>query len=375
MLQKGMFVFWYNVMIRVLMVVHEMNRGGIENFIMNLYRTIDRNQIQFDFVAHTNERCAFDEEIESLGGTIYHCPDYRIVNHFEYSKWWKTFLKQHNEYKIIHSHLDSSANIHLRIAKRFGLVTIAHAHNTMEGHGIRAIVKSILKIGFNNCCDYKFGCSKAACDWLFGNTPESVVVRNGIISGNYIFDNEKRKNILMDLSIDDKVVLGNVARFSHQKNHDFLVDIFNEYHKINNNSILLLIGDGELRSQIEDKVKSLNLEKDVVFTGVRSDIPDVLNAIDLFIMPSFHEGLPVSIVEAQASGLKCLLSDTITTETDISGLVEFISIEESAKTWAKKIESMLPYDREDISNRIISAGYDIETTSKWLTSFYNNVEN
>ena len=115
-------------MIRLLMIVHEMNRGGVENFIVNLYRTVDKNIIQFDFVEHTNRKCDFDDEIKVMGGEIYHCPDYRVINHFAYLKWWKLFLKTHPEYKIIHSHLDSSANIHLRAAQKYGRITIAHSH-------------------------------------------------------------------------------------------------------------------------------------------------------------------------------------------------------------------------------------------------------
>lgn len=355
---------------KILMVAHGMVRGGIENFIMNVYRSIDKEKIQFDFIVHTNERCDFDEEIESMGATIYHSPDYRIVNHIAYSKWWNDFFKEHKEYKIIHSHLDSSANIHLRIAKKHGLVTIAHSHNTMEGHGLRAVVKSFLKIGFNNCCDYKFGCSQTACDWLFGSDSSAKVIRNGIISKNYVYSESKRNEIVKEFHLENKVVLGNVARFSHQKNHDFLIDIFNEYHKINRNSALLLIGDGELKTQIESKVEELNLKDSVVFTGVRSDIPALLNAIDVFVMPSFHEGLPVSIVEAQASGMRCLLSDSITEETNISGLVDFISLQEPAVTWAERIDKALPYNRENTSSKIISAGYDIGSTAEWLTDFY-----
>lgn len=358
-------------MIKVLMIVHEMNRGGIENFIMNLFRTIDREKIQFDFVEHTNKKCAFDDEIESLGGKIYHCPDYRVINHFEYSKWWNSFFKEHNEYKVIHSHLDSSANIHLRIAKKYGLITIAHSHNTQEGAGVRAIVKKTLKVGFNDCCDYKFGCSEAANNWLYGGkSKDTVVIRNGIISSNYPFDLDKRNQFVAEFNIENKTVIGSVARFCHQKNHIFMIDIIYEYLKINPNSVLILVGDGELKQEIVDRIQKYKIQDSVIFTGVRSDVPDVLNVFDLFLMPSFHEGLPVSAIEAQASGLKCLLSDTISKEVDITGNVEFMSLGNSPREWAEKIKTMLPYKRENTKQKIIDAGYDIESTAEWLTSFY-----
>lgn len=356
---------------KVLMIVHEMNRGGIENFIMNLYRVIDRDVIQFDFVAHTYKKCDFDNEIEELGGTVFHCPDYRIVNHISYCKWWKDFFASHPEYKIVHSHLDSSANIHLRIAKKFGCVTIAHSHNTQEGIGIRALVKKFLKFGFNSCCDYKFGCSKAANKWLYGKqSGNSLIIRNGIISSRYAFDLEKRKYYEDKFGIDGKSVIGSVARFSNQKNHEFIVDVFYEYNKLNPNSVLMLVGDGELKQSIIQKVNTLCLNENVIFTGVRSDVSELLNVFDLFLMPSFHEGLPVSIIEAQASGLKCLLSDVITKETDITGNLEFLSLKKSAKEWAEEISKMLSYDRTDTSEKIKKAGYDIMTTAQQLTDFY-----
>lgn len=356
-------------MISVLMVVHEMNRGGIENFIMNLYRTVDRNTVQFDFVAHTNSKCAFDDEINELGGVIFHCPDYRVVNHFQYVSWWNDFFDKHSEYKIIHSHLDSCANIHLRIAKKHGLITIAHAHNTDEGVGIKAFVKKILKVNFNSCCDYKFGCSDAANKWLY-NDESSVVLKNGIDSEKYIFDVEKRQKYINEFDVGNKTVIGSVARFSHQKNHMYMLDVFAEYNKINRDSLLLLVGDGELKDQITEKVKENNVSDSVIFAGVRSDVSSLLNLFDVFLMPSFYEGLPVSVIEAQASGLKCLLSDTISNEVDITGNVEFMSLEASPQKWAEKLASMLPYERKNMQQQIINNGYDIKSTARCLTDFY-----
>lgn len=358
-------------MIRILMVVHEMNRGGIENFIMNLYRTVDKNKIQFDFVVHTQEKCAFDEEINELGGMIYHCPDYRVVNHFQYIAWWNKFFSEHKEYKIVHSNLDSSANIHLRIAKKHNCIAIAHSHNSNDGVGLKGLVKSVLKFNFNSCCDYKFACSDKAARWLFGkNATDIKIINNGINSEIYTYDNALRKKVLDEFAINDKFVIGSVARFNHQKNHQFIIDVFYEYKKNVPNAVLILVGDGDLKNEILEKTNKMNIDDSVIFTGVRSDIFELLNAFDLFIMPSFYEGLPVSVIEAQASGLKCLLSDTITKEVDITGNVEFMSLEKSPKEWAEKIVSMLPYERKNTQQKIIDAGYDIKSTAEWLTDFY-----
>lgn len=358
-------------MIKVLMIVHEMNRGGIENFIMNLYRNIDRNKINFDFVEHTNKKCAFDDEIELLGGKIYRCPDYRVINHFEYSKWWNSFFKEHNEYKVIHSHLDSSANIHLRIAKKYGLITIAHSHSSSEGFGFRAIVKSFLKIGFNNCCDYKFACSKEAGEWLFGKKVCYKVLNNGIESEKYIF-NENQRNLLRNhLNIkNDEFVLGHIGRLDKNKNVTFILDILKELNDLGIKSKFVSAGQGSEYDCLVSKSKELNIENDVFFLGLRDDINDVVQLFDVFVFPSVYEGLGIATIEAQASGLKCLLSDTIPKEVDITGDVEFMSLGNSPKEWAEKIKTMLPYKRENTKQKIIESGYDIKTTVDYLTKFY-----
>ena len=353
------------------MIVHEMNRGGIENFIMNLYRNIDRNKINFDFVEHTNKKCAFDDEIELLGGKIYRCPDYRVINHFEYSKWWNSFFKEHNEYKVIHSHLDSSANIHLRIAKKYGLITIAHSHSSSEGFGFRAIVKSFLKIGFNNCCDYKFACSKEAGEWLFGKKVCYKILNNGIESEKYIF-NENQRNLLRNhLNIkNDEFVLGHIGRLDKNKNVTFILDILKELNDLGIKSKFVSAGQGSEYNCLVSKSKALNIENDVFFLGLRDDINDVVQLFDVFVFPSVYEGLGIATIEAQASGLKCLLSDTIPKEVDITENVEFMSLGNSPREWAEKIKTMLPYKRENTKQKIIESGYDIKTTVDYLTKFY-----
>ena len=354
------------------MVVHEMNRGGIENFIMNLYRTVDRTLVQFDFVAHTDKRCAFDDEIENLGGVIYHCPDYRVVNHFQYVSWWNEFFKNHKEYKIAHSHLDSSANIHLRIAKKFGLVTVAHSHSSSEGFGIRAIVKNLLKANFNDCCDYKFACSKAAADWLYGKKlKEAVIINNGIDLSKYIFNEEIQKRIKRDLNIaDNQIVLGHVGRIDENKNHIFILNILAELVNMGYDAVFVSAGNGMELKNLQNKAKEMNIENRVRFLGVRNDVNEVLQAFSVFVFPSLYEGLPVSVIEAQASGLKCLLADTITNEVDVTGNVEFMSLNNSPKEWAEKIVSMLPYERQNTQQQIIDSGYDIKSTARYLTDFY-----
>lgn len=354
------------------MVVHEMNRGGIENFIMNLYRTIDKTKIQFDFVEHTEKKCAFDDDISALGGKIYHCPDYRVINHSAYSKWWSSFFCNHPEYKMIHSHLDSCANIHLRIAKKYGRITIAHSHSSSEGFGIRAIVKSILKINFNHCCSYKFACSEEAAKWLYKNKQnEAEIIKNGIDADKYTFNSNVRAEYRKKLNIpESEIVLGHIGRIDKNKNHAFIIDVLKALNDLGLNATFVSAGKGDELDNIKQKAKQSGIENKVIFLGLRKDVPNVLQAFDIFIMPSMYEGLPVSAIEAQAAGLKCLLSDVITAETNVTGLVAFMSLNDSALSWAKTIQSMLPYERTDTSAQIRNAGYDIQAAADYLTNFY-----
>lgn len=354
------------------MVVHEMNRGGIENFIMNLYRVIDRDVIQFDFVAHTDKKCDFDDEIEELGGTIYHCPDYRIVNHISYCRWWKDFFVSHPEYKIVHSHLDSSANIHLRIAKKFGCGTIAHSHSSSEGFGIKALVKSILKIGFNNCCDYKFACSSEAAKWLYGNKAnEATIIKNGIDTEKYVFNAKIRNELRKEWNIsENEVVLGHIGRVDRNKNQSFIIDVLKSMNDLGISTTFVSAGKGIEIDNLIEKARQLGLDNRVMFLGLRSDIEKVLQTFDMFIMPSLYEGLGIATIEAQASGLKCILSDSIPCETAITENVKYFSLDKSAKEWAEQIINMLSYERVDTSEKIKKAGYDIMTTAQQLTDFY-----
>ncbi len=357
---------------RVLQVVRWMNQGGVENLLMNIYRNIDRSKVQFDFVVHSEQGGFFDGEIEALGGRIFHCPEYRIYNHSEYSKWWNSFLNEHSEYKIIHSHLDSCANIHLRIAKKHGLKTIAHSHNTSEGEGVRAFVKKLLKTGFNSCCDCKFACSKAAAKWLYGkDADKAVIISNAIEPERFVYDSQIAAKVKNELLInEDTFVVGHVGRFNAQKNHSFLVEIFAEICRLERNSILLLVGSGDLENDIRKKVKALGIENNVMFLGVRSDVNEILQAMDVFLFPSLYEGLPVTLIEAQAAGLPCVISSTITDEVCITDLTEQISLECSAEEWAKAVLNQKSRERKNTEEIIRREGYDIKNTADEFVRFY-----
>jgi len=363
--------------IRVLQVFAKLNRGGSETMIMNLYRHIDRSKVQFDFVVHTEEKCAFDDEIEQLGGRIFRVPRYTGNNHFAYKKAWYGFFANHPEYKIIHGHVRSTASIYLWIAKKFRIITIAHSHNTSSGNGLSAVVKNIFQYPIRYIADHLFACSLPAGRWLFGDKALSKekfkIVKNAIDTEKFIFNEETRNEKRDELRINGKFVIGHVGRFHPQKNHDFLIDLFKKIHNRNRNAVLLLVGDGELRKSIKGKVDKLELSDNVIFTGIRSDVPELFQAMDIFLFPSNYEGLGIVVVEAQASGLPCIVADTIPKEAIVSANVKSISLKDDIISWAESVlQYSSGYNRRNLYNMIVESGYDIKSTAIYLEDFYKN---
>lgn len=362
--------------IRVLQVIWKMDRGGAETMIMNLYRQIDKSKVQFDFVVHTNQKGAYDDEIMNLGGKIYRIPRFRGTNILSYYNAWNQFFIDHKEYKIIHGHIGSCASIYLKIAKKFGLFTIAHSHNTKNTEsGLKSKFYPIFVYPTRYIADYFFGCSKMAGIDRYGekvaNSDKFTVLNNAIFVKDFIYSREVRKNFRKQLNIEGKFVLGHVGRFSPQKNHQRLIDIFKAVHDKNEKAVLLLVGDGELRKSIEDKVEKLGLLNNVIFAGVRTDISQIMQAMDVFIFPSLYEGLGIVAIEAQAAGLPCIVADTIPQEAYVTDLIKCISLKESVYIWA---EAILKYDngynRRNSYKEVKDRGYDINDTAKWVEKFY-----
>lgn len=359
--------------IRVLHVIRLMNHGGVENMIMNLYRHIDKTKIQFDFVQNSNEAAVYDSEILSMGGKIYHCPHYNGKNHFQYTKWWNDFFKEHkNEYTIVHGHLGSTAAIYLSIAKKYGCYAIAHSHNTSGN-----LTFKLFSYPTRFIANHFFACSKEAAISRYGkkvgtDSSKCTIINNAIDIEEFVYNPSVRARIRNQLHIEnDSMVIGHVGQFREQKNHLFLLQIFLRLHQVIPESKLLLIGDGDLRNSIEEFIKTNNLTQSVILTGARSDVNDYYQAMDVFVMPSLYEGLPVSLIEAQTAGLPCIVADTISTDSAVTDLVEFIPLADIEK-WIESIKDKYGFIRKNTQLDIQKAGYDVNNTSKWLEEFYLN---
>lgn len=360
--------------IRILHVVVNMNRGGAETLLMNLYRNIDRSRVQFDFL--TCKEGVFDTEIAEMGGTIHRIPYVTDIGHTKYIQALDEFFATHSEYQIVHSHMDKMSGFVLRAAKKAGAsIRIAHSHNTSSEGGIAAkIYKWVSGTFITSCATHYLACSNKAAQWLFANkVSKAMILKNGIETDKFAFSPEIREQVRQELGLSsESYVLGHVGRFAHQKNHPFLVEIFAQLNQEKPNTVLVLAGDGPLRTEIEEKVEALHLQDKVKFLGVRNDITRILQALDMFVFPSLHEGLPVTLIEAQGAGLPCLISDEITQEVDMGiQLVERLSLGEKA-VWIDRINRVisrnLPRYIPEFS--LSNNGYDIKNTAVWTERFY-----
>ena len=365
--------------VRVLQVFAEMNIGGAETMIMTLYRNINRSKVQFDFVVHTNQKGQYEEEIESLGGKIYRFPKYTGKNHFFYKKAWVDFFESHPEYKIVHGHLRTTASIYLRLANKFNRETIAHSHSTASrGNKFEQVVKNIMQYSIRYTTDYMFACSDESGKWLFGKkcTRKSNyrLIKNAIKSEDYFISEIKRNQTRRLLNLEQKFVVGHIGSFTEPKNHKFIIDVFYEVIRREKNSVLLLVGDGKLRKNIEKKARKLGINDSIIFLGIRTDIANLLQAMDVFIFPSVYEGLPVTLIEAQASSLKIFASDTITKEVKITDNIEFVSLNSPAREWASRmIKYSNGYEKRNTSQEIVDAGYDVKNNAQELEQFYVSI--
>lgn len=362
--------------IRVLHNIASLHFGGAQAFLMNVYNNIDREKVQFDFVVTPEEKKDLYEQVEQMGGRIFVCPKYTGKNHFAYCRWWNDFFAEHPEYHVIHGHVRSTASIYLKIAQKYGLVTIAHSHSTSNGSGVSAIVKNIMQLPIRHTADYLFACSDKAGKWLYGEKatkqPNYRMIPNGVDLKRFAFHEEKRHQMRNQLKItEDTFVVGHIGRITVPKNHQFLVELFAAYHKENPKSRLLLVGDGELFEAVQQQCTQLGIREAVIMVGSKTNTEDYYQAMDIFVFPSLWEGLPVSVVEAQANGLICLLSDVITRDVDLTDQVKYLSLNEKSR-WINEIARACPKPRTAASpeNMKKLQPFDASVVAKQLQDFY-----
>lgn len=364
--------------IRVLHMIGTLEIGGSQAFIMNIYRKIDRNKMQFDFIVDSPKYAYYVPEIKSMGGKIYYFPKFNGKNYIEIKKFWKDFLDKHKEYKVFHSHVRSYASIYLPIVKSYGIKTIIHSHNNSNGKGFKALCKNLLQLPLRFQADYYMACSKEAGKWLFGKkvcmSKKFFVINNAIDANEFVFNYEKRKKIREELGINTEFVLGFLARVTEQKNPLFVIDVMVEVLKVISDAKLLFVGDGELLSKVKKKGIEKGIQKNIIFTGARTDVSDLLSSMDCYILPSLWEGLGISLIEAQASGLKCICSENIQDEAIISKLVTRYSLENGPKKWAECVCKLSESkERPNMAENIKKAGFDINENTIKLQKFYEKL--
>lgn len=355
---------------RLLVIVSSMNKGGAETFLMKIYRNFNREQYQMDFCIMSEKISAYEEEIKNLGAKVYHITE-KTVSLTKCMRQIKNIVKE-NQYKhVLRVNQHSLSVLDLLAAKSGGAKVLAmRSSNADSGSGISRILHKMFIFLPKVVPNVRFAPSTEAAEYTFGKNciknGKACLLHNAVDINEYKYSEAKRKKIRNEFDLGNKFVVGHIGRFNHQKNHMFLLEIFAEYLKINPNSVLMLVGTGNLKDNILDKADLLGIRDKIILTGVRGDVPALLSAMDIQVFPSFYEGMPNTIIEAQCASLPCIISDTITKEADITGLVKYMSLDMSASEWAKEIEIKHEqnFARTDMSDCFIKNKYDIDSVTK-----------
>ena len=382
--------------VRVLHVLGNTNLGGAESRIMDLYRHTDRNRVQFDFLVHSGEEGFYEKEIRELGGRIFRVPRFRIYNYFSYRKALKEFFQKHHEFALVQGHMTSTAAIYLPIAKKAGVKkTAAHARSAGVDKGLKGTMTRFLRRNLADKADYLFTCSELAGISVYGEKAvqegKTIFIPNAIDCAGFTFDPEKRKKMREELGLADALIIGHVGRFHYAKNHEYLLRVFAELCRMSAGAggstaetgadqkyHLILLGEGPLMEDTRKLAEELCVADRVHFLGNHKNIADYYQAMDYFVYPSRYEGMPGTIVEAQASGLPCLMSDTICREVIATELVETMSIEKEPKVWAevlqRRIDALVSKQekRKKYAAKMAAAGFDVQAQAERMMRFYES---
>ncbi len=372
--------------IHILHVLGGVNLGGAESRIMDLYRHMDRDRIQFDFLVHTDEKGYYEEEIARLGGKIFRIPRFRLYNFFSYKRAVKAFFAAHSEFQVVQGHMTSTAAVYLPIAKRTGVpVTIAHARSAGVDKGIKGIVTRFMRRNLSQKADYLFACSGMAALSVFGKSAveqgKTVFIPNAVETSLFAYNEKKREEMRRKLGLEDNYVIGHVGRFHYAKNHEYLLQVFAQLCEYGQSTpgqqgesvpdyTLILIGEGGGMDAVKRFAEELGIRDRVHFLGNRSHIYDYYQAMDYFVYPSRYEGLPGAVIEAQTAGLRCLMSDSICNEAVVTDLVHAMSISDSPDKWAEYIRKTGNYERRSHAGEVERAGFDVTGQAQAMTKFY-----
>lgn len=362
-------------------ILHEnviMDPGGIETQLMRIYRNIDKSKIQFDFLVHRTQKAAYDDEIREMGGKIYYAEPFNPFHYMKYKNSMRTFFREHPDYKIMIAHAEL-ALCPLKVAAEAGVpVRICYSHNGRFALNLKRCFMDYEKLFLKKYCTDMFAVSELAARYTFGDkaVDEDKVrlIKNGIMVEDFVFNERVRAEKRRELGLEDKFIVGHVGRFMQQKNHMFLLETFANFRKLKDDAHLILIGEGRLEEDINKKIDALGIRDGVTILGRRSDVNQLMQAMDVLLFPSLWEGFPNVAIEGQASALPVYMSENITTEANFSQYSHRLSLDLGPEKWAQEMyrDSLEPIERIDMSDVMREQGYDVVATAKWYEEFYQS---
>ena len=354
--------------LRILHIFNGLNRGGMESRIMDVYRHIDKNKYQFDFYVESGEKGAFVDEILAMGGRVYYMSGSKCMNLPNF-KEFKHFITSH-KYKIVFAY-NQWSGWYLKIAKEAGVpFRVANARTSLQTKSLKNSIKNLVKLNSSKHATHCFAVSKLAGDWLFGENHDYNILPNAIDVNQYKFSSQKRARVRRQLDLEKNYIVVHVGNFRHEKNHPYLLDVFSEICKIRPEAKLVLIGKGDI-SMFSEQINGLNIDKNIIHLGVREDVSTILQGGDVFIFPSFYEGFPGAVLEAETSGLPCIIADTITSEVVLTRQVKRIPLSKGACFWAQMINTFVNIERENAWKDVLNAGYDINDLTDRLEQLFD----
>ena len=365
-------------MIKVLHYIPGFLYGGIESLYLEWYKRLDHSSVEFELLLRTQDDSIALKQYRELNGKYYRLPEVKNITNYIIKV--NQFFKYHHDYDIIHATIADS--IVLSAAKRYGIKTIVHSHTSkpINDNILKRIYFSIdFFISEKFFIDYAFACSKLASQYMFGGlvfkNKKVVLIHNAIDINNYKYDSKVREEKRKEFDLQNNYCIGHVGRMTYPKNQFFLLDIFKDVLKGKHDSVLLMVGDGPDEAALKKYAQDIGISESVRFLGNRDDVKDLIQAMDLFLLPSRYEGLPVTLIEAQAAGLPCVISDVITEESYITDLIYRKSLNDSTSSWAETICSLVNVERKDMSSQISAKGFDMDVEAQKLVRIYKKICN